>query len=290
MGELSALACAGLWACSTIAMRSQTGRVPALAINAFRTGFAAASFWVFLYATGRLSGLALVPAAALGGLLGSVVVGMAIGDSLHIRAMHAIGVSRAMPISSSYPLVTTLLAVVWLGEPVTAWVVAGVVLVVAGVVLVASPSRRLEVNPADPAVVRKGIAMAVVASLCWATSTVMVRPALASIDPLLANGIRLPIGCLVLALMTLRGRRGGNPFAIGRRATLVLAGAGLLSGVSGGFWLLGVAYAGAAKTAALSSTAPIFATPLAVFLLGEDPSSRTAVGTLLTAAGIWLVL
>ena len=29
MGELSALACAGLWACSTIAMRSQTARVPA---------------------------------------------------------------------------------------------------------------------------------------------------------------------------------------------------------------------------------------------------------------------
>src|SRR4051794_1207791 len=35
MGELSALACAVLWAASTVAMRSQTARVPALAINAF---------------------------------------------------------------------------------------------------------------------------------------------------------------------------------------------------------------------------------------------------------------
>src|SRR3954451_19057398 len=109
MGELSALACAVLWAGSTVAMRSQTGRVPALAINAFRTGFAALAFGLVLLALGRLGELAGGPPAALGGLLGSVVVGMALGDSLHIRAMHAIGVSRAMPISSSYPLVTTVL-------------------------------------------------------------------------------------------------------------------------------------------------------------------------------------
>src|SRR5437868_406694 len=100
MGELSALACAALWAASTVAMRSQTARVSALAINTFRTGFAALAFCLLLLLLGRLGQLLTVPAAALGGLLGSVLVGMALGDSLHIRAMHAIGVSRAMPISS----------------------------------------------------------------------------------------------------------------------------------------------------------------------------------------------
>ncbi|HEY3107489.1 MAG TPA: DMT family transporter [Chloroflexota bacterium] len=287
---MSALACAALWAGSTVAMRSQTGRVPVLAINTFRTGFAALAFWLVLLALGRLADVLAVPGAALGGLFGSVLFGMALGDSLHIRAMHAIGVSRAMPISSSYPLVTTLLAVVWLGEPVTPAMVLGVTLIVAGVYLVASPPRRVDGAGGDTAATRPGVLLALAASLCWATSTVMVRPALDQIDPLLANAIRLPAAFLVLALTVLRGARGAGAFAISPRSALVLAGAGLVSGVSGAFWLVGVRYAGAAKAAALSSTAPMFAAPLAVLLLGERLSPRVGLGTLVTIVGIWLVL
>src|SRR5262245_53554526 len=245
MGELSALACAALWAGSTVAMRSQTGRVPVLAINAFRTGFAALAFGLLLLALGRLGDVLTVPVAALGGLFGSVLFGMALGDSLHIRAMHAIGVSRAMPISSSYPLVTTLLAVVWLGEPATPAMVLGVALIVAGVYLVASPPRRIDGTQADPATTRRGVLLALAASLCWAASTVLVRPALDQVDPLLANAVRLPAACLVLALTVLRGSGGARDLALSRRSTLILAGAGLVSGISGAFWLFGVRYAGA---------------------------------------------
>jgi DME family drug/metabolite transporter len=290
MGELSALGCAALWAFSTVAMRSQTARVPALAINTFRTGFAALAFCLLLVALGRAVDLLTVPVGALGGLFGSVLVGMALGDSLHIRAMHAIGVARAMPISSSYPLVTTLLAVVWLGEPATPSMVVGVVLIVAGVYLVASPPRRTDGAIADPSVTRRGVLLALAASLCWAASTVMVRPALDQVDPLLANAIRLPAACLVLALFVLRGAGGASSLAVGRRSALVLAGAGVVSGASGALWLFGVRHAGAAKAAALSSTAPIFAAPLAVLLLGERLSPKVGVGTLMSVVGIWLVL
>ena len=289
VGELSALACAVLWATSTVAMRSQTAKVPALAINAFRTGFAAVAFLLLMLGLGRLGDLTSVPVGALAGLLASVLFGMALGDSLHIRAMHAIGVSRAMPISSSYPLLTTLLAVVWLGEPATIATVLGVVLIVAGVYLVAAPSRRIAGTVGDQAASRRGVLLAVAASLCWAASAVLVRPALDQIDPLVANAVRLPVGTLVLALTVLRGG-GPKAFALSRRSTLILAGAGLISGVSGAFWLIGVRDAGAAKASALSSTAPIFAAPLAVLLLGERLSPRVGIGTLVTIVGIWLVL
>ena len=49
-------------------------------------------------------------------------------------------------------------------------------------------------------------------------------------------------------------------------------------------------YAGAAKAAALSSTAPMFAAPLAVILLAERLSPKVGLGTLLTSVRIWLVL
>src|SRR5437764_7565114 len=126
MGELSALGSAVLWACSTIAMRAESGRVPALVLNSLRSGFASVAVWIFLLLAGEAALLTQVPLSALGSLLSSVVIGLAVGDSLNIRAMHAIGVARAMPISSTYPIVTALLAVLFLGEPMTTRLALGI--------------------------------------------------------------------------------------------------------------------------------------------------------------------
>ena len=290
LGELSALACAVLWAFSTVLMRSQTGRVPVLALNAIRTLYASVVVLGGLLLLGRIGDLLTVPAQALTGLLASIVVGMAIGDALHFRAMHAIGVSRALPISSSYPILSAILAAIFLDEPLTARIGLGILLVVAGVYLVAFPIRRGRVTnePVTPA--RTGILMALAASVCWSLSTVLVRPSLDLIDPVLGNGVRLPVAFVVMSLLSLRGGQVPNPFAYGRRSAGTLAVAGSMSGVSGALWLYSVGTAGAAKAATLSSTAPIFAAPLAALLLGEKLSMQIGLGTVITVVGIWLVL
>jgi DME family drug/metabolite transporter len=288
VGELAALGCAVLWAASTVAMRSQTGRVPVLALNATRALFGALVYLLILVALGRLAEVASVPVGALGGLLGSVLIGMAVGDTLHIRAMALIGVSRALPISSTYPILTALLAVVWLGEPLGWRTVLGILLTVGGVYLVAFPRVRGALGQPPPSA--RGIVLSLAAAGCWALSTASVKPALAQVDPLIANGVRLPAALLVLLGLSWRSDGFGSPLRFGRRATLALALAGGVSGLSGALWLFGVHEAGAAKAAALSSTAPIFAAPMAALFLGERLSSRTALGTLLTIAGIWLVL
>ena len=289
MGELAALGCAVLWAGSTVAMRSQTGRVPVLALNATRALFASLIYLVVLVVLGRQGDVLLVPAEALGGLLGSVLVGMALGDSLHIRAMALIGVSRALPISSTYPILTALLAVVWLGEPLSWRVVLGIFLVVGGVYLVAFPRVRGAVERIPPPSAH-GIVLSLVVAACWALSIVTVKPVLAYVDPLTANGVRLPAALLILLGLSWRSEGFGNPLRFGRRATLALALAGSISGLSGALWLFSVQEAGAAKSAALSSTAPIFAAPLAALFLGERLSAQIALGTALSVAGIWLVL
>jgi DME family drug/metabolite transporter len=288
VGELAAISCAVLWAVSTVLMRSQTGRVPVLALNAIRALWASVVFLSVLAAVGRLGELLTVPSAALISLLGSVLIGMALGDTLHIKAMTLIGVSRALPISSTYPILTALLAVIWLDEPVTPRILGGIVLVVGGVYLVAFPrvGSVIERVPASG----RGITLALIAACCWAVSTATVKPALSLVDPLVANGVRLPAAMLVLQLLSWRSEGLGSPFRFGRRAGLMLAVAGLISGLSGALWLLGVRDAGAAKAAALSSTAPIFAAPLAALFLGEKLSRQVGLGTLLTVAGIWLVL
>ncbi|MCA1670303.1 MAG: DMT family transporter [Thermomicrobia bacterium] len=48
--------------------------------------------------------------------------------------------------------------------------------------------------------------------------------------------------------------------------------------------------AGAGRTAVLGATAPLFALPLSMLVLGERPGLRAVMGTLLTVVGIALVV
>jgi drug/metabolite transporter (DMT)-like permease len=201
-----------------------------------------------------------------------------------------------MPIAGSYPIVTALLAVLFLGEPMTLRLALGILVVVAGVTLVAYPrglrvvARPSESERVKPVGARVGVAMALGAALCWATSTVLVKPALEQVTPLVANAIRLPFGCIVLfVLASIAGRR-SSPFAIRRRSLAVLAATGTISGFSMILWLMGVQLAGAAKAATLNSTAPVFAAPLAALVLGERLTAQMGIGIVLTVLGVWLVI
>ncbi|HUE75196.1 MAG TPA: GRP family sugar transporter, partial [Chloroflexota bacterium] len=203
MGELSALACAFLWASSTIALRSQTGRVNVLALNAIRSAIASVVFVGIFLATGPVSRILEPPALAVLLLLTSMVFGLALGDTLYFRSMHLIGVSRAMPISASYPLLTTLIAGPLLGEAIGGRTLIGVVLVIAGVYLVAVPSKSRD-RPVESQSSGLGVGLALAASVCWSISTILMKPALDDIDAIVANAMRLPIGTLILGLIAHR--------------------------------------------------------------------------------------
>ncbi len=296
MGELAAIGCAALWAASIIAMRSQTARIPVFALNATRATFAAVVFWILLAIVGRLADVVAVPLTALAFLMGSVLIGMAAGDSLNIKAMHEIGVSRALPISSSYPLLTAVLAVLLLGEPLNFKVVAGILLVTLGIYLVAVPRvvrRGREILPtlhSTARASRTGVLASLAAAVCWALSTVLVRPALDVVDPSVANAVRLPFACIILWGLSAGFERKTGMEGFNRRTLLILAFGGTLSAFSGSLWLYSVLHAGAAKAATLSSTAPIFAVPLSMIFLGERPSKQIFFGTLVSVIGIWLVI
>ena len=71
---------------------------------------------------------------------------------------------------------------------------------------------------------------------------------------------------------------------------MILGTAGVMgAGVGSMLYVLAVQQAGAARTAILSSTAPLFALPMAALLLHERITPRVVAGTLLSIVGIWLV-
>jgi DME family drug/metabolite transporter len=295
VGESAALASAFLWALSNILMGSLSGRVPAVVISALRTLFSTAflaAVALLLFAAGTAGRLSMPRALALAGC---GILGPGVGDTLYIGSLGRVGVSRALPVSTAaYPLMTFVLAVVLLGEQVTARVAAGTLLIVIGVWLVMSRPRT-DTRSDEPLLGTRelwiGMLLVGAASLLWAASSVWLRSAAAGVGPVLAAAIRMPAALIVVAAVVRGVGHDLWPRRYGQRCLNVLIVTGVLgTGIGSLLFVVAVQQAGASKAAILSSTAPLFALPMAGMLLGERVTARIAVGTALSIAGIWLVV
>jgi len=292
VGELSALGSAVLWAVTSLIYKTQAGRVSATALNALRCLIAAVFFALVVVVTGRTGSFAIVPTKTYGALTASVLVGIALGDTAYFRSMNLVGVSRALPISGSFPLFTLVFALLFLHEPLTMIAVIGACLVVGGVCLVAMP-RGDTPTAKEPvgANHRLGVAMAILAALCWAASASVLSWGMGDVDLLIANATRLTIASFILSLSAFRQGQGLGIPGLGRRGLGLVAIAAVFgSGFSGMLFLGGVQYAGAAVATTLSSTAPLFAAPLSRIFLGEQLTRQVALGTVLSFTGIVLIV
>ena len=160
-------------------------------------------------------------------MVGSIAVGGLLGDSLYILSMARIGLSRAYPIAGSYPAVTLLLAVLFMHEEVTMPLVAGLALVVGGVMLVSRPATVDDAG-AGGTVRATGIGLALLASVCWAGSAIMLGPGAAGVDAILASAIRIPALALMFWGVVALRRSGRALLALSRREWFTLLFGGLI--------------------------------------------------------------
>ncbi len=289
LGELAGLVSACAWGATGLLIRAYLSGVPALAINALRNTIVAAVFMVIFAVAG--SRQPIPPTVFL--LLGlSMVSGLALGDSLYFVALKRIGVARAMPISTAYPVLTSILAALVLGERLTLVSAVGMVTTLLGVYLVAVPRGMAGAERQKPVPVRgywQGVGLAAVAAVCWSGSAIAVKPALALVDVVTASVIRAGMASALLWAVAVR--RGAVPSAAwfrGRSLGAVTA-LGVTSVLSTSLFLESVALAGAGTAAVLSATSPVFAIPLSVLFLGERAGWRLGLGTLLSVVGVVLL-
>jgi DME family drug/metabolite transporter len=291
-GEIYALICAFLWAFSSTLAKSQTHKVHIVLLGAIRTAPAMLLYWGLLLFSGKTADLAALPLRGWALLGGSTLLGLVAGDLLYLRSMKLLGLSRAMPLSTTHPLFTVLLALVFLHEDVSWFTAAGAILIIGGAYLLAFPRRRAlyEGNPHEARLDVPGVAMALGAAICWASSTVLLRMGLTGVDVTVANAIRLSVLMTVLAVMSIATKRVDQIRTYSLSTLGVLFAAGIIGTGLGTFvFLMAVQRAGAARTSILTATTPLFGVPMAL-ILRERPSLRTLAGTVLAVAGVWLTV
>jgi drug/metabolite transporter (DMT)-like permease len=282
VGVLCALGSAMSWSVTSLMVSALAPGIGSFTINAARTTLTAGIVIGWMLLAGGLDTVLTLSIGSLALLAVSIVLAIAIGDTIFFESAQRLGLGRAMTISMSYPVVAASLAALLLGERLTAPIVAGGLLTLAGLGLIVM--ARVE-PPGEPRSWR-GVVEALLAALAWGVSVVALRVPLDEIDAVSAQAIRLPVGAVMLWVTpwALRGvpalLRGGWPLFV---RLLALAA---LTAVSSVMYGASVKYAGVAVATVLSSTAPLFAVPLGVVFLHERLPALALLGAAVTVAGI----
>jgi drug/metabolite transporter, DME family len=282
LGALAALGSAIAWAVTSLLARTLMPVLGSVGVNAVRSTIGGAILVVWVLATAGAGAFTAISASAWVLLTLSIVVAIALGDTVFFESTKALGLARAMTISTTYPLGAALIAAASLDEPVTPPIAIGALVTLAGLVLIVAPWAG---RPPEERF-WFGVGTAALAALAWAVSTVLVKPPLAEMDAVTAQAVRLPLASASLWL-TPWARGAPRALALSSRSARVrILVLGVITAVSSVMFVAGVKHAGVAVASVLSSTAPMFAIPLAVAFLGERLTARALLGVAITVAGI----
>lgn len=285
LGALSALGCALAWTCLTLVARTLTPYFSTFSLNIIRSGVGGALLLLVALVAGDLGSLRQVSLVAWVYLGVTVVASVGIGDTAFFESTKHLGLARAMTISTSYPLMASLLALALFDERITPAVAAGSVVTLGGLVLLVSERAGAGTTEGRG----RGLALALVAALAWAVSSTLIKVPLREVDPLGAQAVRVPLTALLLWATPWARGTGRALWAHRRVAGPRILVLGVLTATSAVTFLAGLKYAGITLGTVLSSTSPLFALPIGLVAFGERVTWRAAAGAILCVAGIGIL-
>jgi len=288
-GGLAALGCAVCWALSGALVRDLTKRFSSLVLNATVAFVGVLLYVVVILATVRQPLYAEIAGRDMLFLALNCVFSLVLGDTFYYSSMRVLGLSRALTISATYPLITAVLAGLLLHERFTLSTWLGFGLCVSGVVVVARSGLRAGADGQIREGLSRGVAFALAAAACWALGTVSLRVGSLGLDTFIVNSIRLSgVAFIAGTWAYLRGDM--RRISLGRSDAIRLFSSAVLgAGLGATLYLMAVQRAGASVAAVLSSTSPLFSVPMSA-LGGEKIDARLVSGIIAAVCGVMLVV
>ena len=288
-GEFFALASAFCWALAIIFFRRSGEALPPFELNLFKNllGFSLILPTLAIMEGFRLSAFTL---PEIGITMLSGFLGIAVADTWYLRALSLMGAGRTGIVASLLSPFVILLSIVFLGESLHGWQLAGFALVMAGILLVTWRQNRREV---DTEHLGKGVFYGVGAMFLMSVGIVMVKEILETRPFMWTTELRLAGGIGgMLIYTTIKGQfptlkqRFSQPLPW----RYILPASFLGAFVSMMMWLAGYKLIPASQASILNETANAWIVLLAWLMLGETMNSRKLAGILLTSAGVVIML
>jgi len=291
-GEWSALGGAAAWGtASVLYARNMRGDDPLSAVW-FKNAVAALVLGLLALILGSNYGGGLPATGETRWLVLSGLLGMCVGDWLYFVAITHIGLGRTVIISMTTPALTALLAWPVHGQKLASGQWIGIALVVGGGMLAESRRFGKGKSDANAHLDRTGVLAAITCALLWTAGNLVIHNGLHGTGPVTGGALRLGSGALGFALWFLfRGELKGKLKQLASANSWRRYGVATMLGTVIGMWLYvgGFKWAKQGVAASLSSSVPLFAIPLSVWLLNERPGWRGWLGACVVMLGVCFV-
>jgi uncharacterized membrane protein len=236
--------------------------------------------WIGVVLTGGLGRptLAAVALFVLAGLIGTVA-----GRVLRFFAIEAVGASITGAFANVTPLVSSGLAIVFLGERVTAPIVAGTLVIVAGATLLSSGGRSQGVRPVT-------LLLPILSATCFGIVAILRKLGLSGMAPVPGTAVNVTTALVVFT---------GFLLASGQRHAMVCRGPSLVHFIAAGVTenlsvflvVLALSFGTVSVVAPLTNVTPLFVILFSLlFLRGiEALNARIVGGSALIVVGAILI-
>ena len=236
--------------------------------------------WAAVFLTG---GVGRVSATGLGLFALAGLIGTVGGRLLRFVSIERVGASITAALTNLNPLISSILAILLLGEQVTAPILAGTVVIVAGTVLLSTGGLSFGVRPAQ-------LALPVLSAACFGVVAILRKVGLSEMSATAGSAVNVTTAFVAYtAFLLASGQRGAMACRGRSLAHFVAAGITENAGVFLNVVALGLGTVSVVSP--LYGSAPIFVLFLSFFFLRgiEALSGRVIAGTLLIVGGVYLI-
>ncbi|GJM05926.1 MAG: hypothetical protein DHS20C09_19220 [marine bacterium B5-7] len=287
LGEFLSLLCALLWAFAVICYRKAGDHINVSAMNLFKISLTLVLMIPTLYFTDGFS----LPELSLADwilLLISGFFGIMLADLFYLRALQLIGAGLTGLTGSLYSPFVVFLSLFYLGEHLNNWQIAGMALVIVGVIVISYRRKSLTIQ--HPPI--RGFVYAALGVFFTALGIVMIKPMTNDIPFFWIITIRTVGGIVTMFLFNMLLKKNLNPLAImkSKGRYWLLIGAILGQYLSTMVWVAGYKYTSASVASILNEMASVFILILGWLILKEELNRRKIIGSIISISGVMLVL
>ncbi len=251
--------------------------MPPIVLTALTSSIAAVLLIVILEVKDKVEEMEDLGKRRFLALLAVGLVSGVLAQLLYVTGLMQSTATNAVLLTRMNSLLIALMGVVFLREKFTPHQLAGSVVMVAGVVIIATKNFTVSVQPTY------GDGLLLLASLCWASANIIVKKYLCSLPPEVIVIGRHGFAGLVLLMLTV----GQVPDVMNPEVLAYLAGLAVLVIVVGQWlWYYALEHVDVSSVGLTSLTIPLFGVVYAVTLLGEELLPYQMLGGSLIILGL----